>query len=158
MAVELVYLFRFLRAAKEKMTNSSIRSTLIGCSVTHLTGCLSFVPPISDIIQRRRLHRSLHCPLLFRSVLHHIARQSGTLEPREPTCDGTDSGFTCRGEDQREQGVMSTGGQNQEDPSILSALNSQDAAGRHTDTVKIKCRPSEQRFYSRKLQLIDTSC
>lgn len=29
---------------------------------------------------------------------------------------------------------MSSGGQNQEDPSILSALNGQDAAGRNTDS------------------------
>lgn len=54
------------------------------------------------------------------------------------------SGFTCRGEDQWEQGEVASGGQDQEYPSILFALNGHDAAGGNTDgqfsaAVRINC-------------------
>ena len=42
-------------------------------------------------------------------------------------CDPLEAAFTCGGEEQWEQRVMTCGRQNQEDPSILSALNRQDA-------------------------------
>ena len=49
--------------------------------------------------------------------------------------------FTCRGEDERKQGVMTGGGQNQEDPSILSALHRQDASG-NKNSLQNKSPPS----------------
>lgn len=42
---------------------------------------------------------------------------------------------TCKGEDQREQGVVTGGGKNQKHTSILSALNGQDARERDAHTV-----------------------
>lgn len=40
---------------------------------------------------------------------------------------------TCKGEDQREQGVVTSGGKNQKYTSILPALNGQDARERGAD-------------------------
>lgn len=109
----------------------SIRSTLMGSSVkTHLRSRIKFLTLINSSDKpATKTVRWPVCEKIWKNLRDKNVQCCNDLNKVNAVFVSLPS--TCCCKDQWEQGIVTGGGENQEYASILSALNSQDTAGRN---------------------------